>query len=171
MLAMVSDSGFQFLPQGALIQEFKVAGQNIVLGFPRAEPYQDAPFFGETIGRVANRLKDATITNLNGRSYKLAANNGKNHLHGGVKGWGKRTFTGPVPMERHGHESVQFTYVSPDGEEGYPGTVQVRVWYTAFEEQDHQGGGPVKTVLVAEYEVELIGNECQETVVNVTNHR
>jgi len=166
-MASSSKSAFAFLPQGALIQEFIVAGHNIVLGFPRGDPYQDAPFLGETIGRVANRLKDAEITSLNGRSYKLAANNGKNHLHGGVKGWGKKTFSGPHPQERNGKESVQFTYLSPDGDEGYPGTVELRVWYTGFEEQEE---GVTKVVLVAEYEVEFVGDECDETAVNVTNH-
>lgn len=156
------------MPLGALIQEFKVDGQNIVLGFPEGEPYATAPYFGETIGRVANRIKDGTIENLNGKSLKLAQNGGRNHLHGGRKGWGKQNFTGPQPVNRNGKESVLFTYVSPDGEEGYPGTVEIRVWYSASEENE---AGVKKTVLVAEYEVEFTGTECEETVVNVTNHR
>jgi aldose 1-epimerase len=141
-----------------------VAGHNIVLGFPRPEDYAKiSPFFGETIGRVANRVKNAEIGSLNGQSYKLSANEGANQLHGGVKGWGKKTFSGPHPVNRHGKEAVLFTYVSPDGEEGYPGTVELKVWYTAWTEDE-------KIVLETEYEVELIGSECEETVVNVTNH-
>jgi aldose 1-epimerase len=58
-----------------------------------------------------------------------------------------------------------FKYRCVDGEEGYPGTVEVRVWYTASKE------GEAKTVLTAEYEVEFVGDECEETVVNITNHR
>ncbi|KIW89193.1 uncharacterized protein Z519_10045 [Cladophialophora bantiana CBS 173.52] len=163
---MSSDSGFSFLPQGAIIQEFKVAGHNIVLGYPTPEPYADSPFFGETIGRVANRIKDAEFT-LNGKLYKLAANEGPTHIHGGLKGWGKKKFNGPQPVSRNGKEAVLFTYVSPDGEEGYPGTVELRVWYIAWTEEE---SGLTKTVLETEYEVELIGNECDETVVNITNH-
>lgn len=164
---MASDSGFSFLPQGAIIQEFKVAGHNIVLGFPHPEPYADSPFFGETIGRVANRIKNAQFR-LNGRSYKLAANDNSNHLHGGAQGWGKKKFNGPRPVNRNGKEGVLFTYVSPDGDEGYPGTVELRVWYTAWAEEED---GLSKTVLETEYEVEFIGSECDETVINVTNHR
>ena len=165
---MASTSAFTFLPTGALIQEFKVGGQNIVLGFPTIEPYKEAPFFGETIGRVANRIKDAVIEDLNGKSYKLYQNNGAHSLHGGQEGWGKKVFKGPDPQERHGKESVKFTYTSPDGEEGYPGTVELRVWYTAYEEQED---GVNKTILITEYEVELVGDEVDETVINVTNHR
>ena len=165
---MTLDSAFSFLPRGALIQEFKVGGHNIVLGFRNPEPYAAAPFFGETIGRVANRIKNGVIEDLNGKSYQLDQNNGPNHLHGGHMGWGRREFSGPHPMLRNGKETVQFTYASPDGEEGYPGTVEVRVWYSASEEQE---GGVTKTVLLAEYEVEMIGEECNETAVNVTNHR
>ena len=165
---MAVNAAFAFLPNGALIQEFKVGGHNIVLGFRDAEPYATAPFFGETIGRVANRLAKGVIENLNGRTYQLDQNNGPNHLHGGAKGWGRKLFSGPDPMMRNGKESVQFTYVSPDGDEGYPGTIELRVWYSTSEEDDD---GVSKVVLVAEYEVEFIGDECEETAVNVTNHR
>lgn len=163
---MASESGFSFLAQGAIIQEFKVAGHNIVLGFPRPEPYADSPFFGETIGRVANRIKNAEF-HVNGKSYQVAANEGKNHIHGGKKGWGKKTFSGPKPINRDGKEGVLFTYVSPDGDEGYPGTVELRVWYIAYTEKED---GVPKVVLETEYEVELVGSECEETVVNITNH-
>ena len=164
---MASDSGFSFLPQGAIVQEFKVAGHNIVLGFSSPEPYAaDSPFFGETIGRVANRIKNAEF-NLNGKVYKLAANEGPTHIHGGDEGWGKKKFHGPQPVNRHGKEAVLFTYLSRDGEEGYPGTVELRVWYIASTEQEK---GVSKTVLETEYEVELIGDEVEETVVNITNH-
>jgi len=166
---MASESGVTFQPTGALIQELKIAGHNIVLGYPSLEPYAKAPFFGETIGRVANRIKQAQIDGLNGKSYKLAANDGPNHLHGGEQGWGKKVFKGPEPVNRNGQESVLFTYVSPDGEEGYPGTVELRVWYTAYEEA-REAGSP-KFVLETEYEVELIGSEVDETVINITNHR
>lgn len=167
---MSVEDAFTFLPQGAIIQEFRVAGHNIVQGFPTAEPYKakNSAYFGETIGRVANRIKDAKIQNLNGKSYQLTANNGPNALHGGPAGWGKRTFDGPVPVNRNGTEAVQFKYLSKDGEEGYPGTVELRVWYIASKKSD---GGVEKTQLEIEYEVELVGDEVDETLVSVTNHR
>ena len=165
---MSLNSAFSFLPNGALIQDFKVAGTSIVLGFPDAEPYATAPFFGETIGRVANRTKNGVIDNLNGKSYQLGKNNGPNHLHGGASGWGKKKFSGPHPLTRNGKESVQFTYISPDGDVGYPGTVELRVFYSASEESED---GVTKTVLTTEYEVEMTGDEVDETAVNVTNHR
>ena len=67
-------------------------------------------------------------------------------------------------MNRNGREGVQFRYLSRDGEEGYPGTVECFVWYTAAMEGE-------KTVLEIEYQVELLGDECEETVCGVTNHR
>ena len=75
---MTLNPAFAFLPHGALIQEFKVGGHNIVLGFPDPEPYATAPFFGETIGRVANRIKNGVIENLNGKTYHLDTNNSPN---------------------------------------------------------------------------------------------
>ncbi|KAI9928044.1 hypothetical protein ASPWEDRAFT_112787 [Aspergillus wentii DTO 134E9] len=163
-------SAFTFIPLGAIIQEFQVAGQNIVLGFPTQEQYieYNTPHFGATIGRVANRIKDAVIHNLNGRDYTFAKNNGPNSLHGGVNGWGKRIFDGPHTVKHNGKEALLFKYLSKDGEEGYPGTVELRVWYTASKE-DIDGPAP-KTVLSLEYEVEFVGDECEETVINLTNH-
>ena len=160
-----SDS-FMFLPQGGIIQEFKVGGRNITLGFPSAASYKSKnnPFCGETIGRVANRISGAKINNLNGKSYDLNANNGPNTLHGGVEGWGKKDFEGPTPVDRNGRQAVMFKYLSKDGEEGFPGTVEFRLWYFP-EVQDG------KTSLEIEYEVELVGDEVEETAVGVTNHR
>ena len=160
------ESAFTFLAQGAIIQEFDVDAQNIVLAFPEAKFYKshNAPYFGETIGRTTNRVKDAQIHDLNGKTYTLHSNDGPNCLHGGAKGWGKKDFEGPIPVYRNAKEGVQFTYLSKDGEEGYPGTVECKVWYTAGKENG-------KTVLDVEYQVEFVGDECEETVVGVTNHR
>ena len=160
------ESTFTFIPYGAIIQEFNVAGHNIVQNFPEAGLYEEynTPHFGETIGRTTNRVKDARVENLNGKTYTLNANNGSNSLHGGPSGWGKRVWEGPTAMNRNGKEGVQFKYLSNDGEEGYPGTVECRCWYTAWTEEG-------KTLLEIEYEAELVGNECEETVIGVTNHR
>jgi len=166
---MSSTKAFTFLPLGAIIQKFVVNGKNIVQGFPVAELYKqhNAPFFGETIGRIANRVSKAKINDLNGKSYQLAVNNGPNSLHGGDLGWGKREFEGPIIVDRNGKEATLFKYVSKDGEEGYPGAVEVRVWYVqAKEEVD----GAQQEVLYIEYEAELIGDEVEETAINMTNH-
>ncbi|KAL8662552.1 MAG: hypothetical protein Q9202_004604 [Teloschistes flavicans] len=167
MTATNPDSVFTFLSRGALIQEFIVAGHNVVQSFPEAKFYRthNDAYLGETIGRTTNRVKGAKLENLNGQSYQLVANDGENpnSLHGGTRGWGKQDFEGPKPVNKNGKEGVQFRYVSKDGEEGYPGTVECLVWYTAGVEDG-------KTVLEVEYQVELIGDECEETVVGVTNH-
>ncbi|KAF2751645.1 galactose mutarotase-like protein [Sporormia fimetaria CBS 119925] len=166
---MATQDAFKFLPLGAIIQEFNVKGRNIVQGFPTAELYQqhNGPYFGETIGRIANRVSNAKINELNGKSYPLAANNGPNALHGGVEGWGKRTFEGPLSVTRNGKDAVLFKYLSRDGEEGYPGTVEIRVWYT--QEKERQGDAEAE-VLHIEFEVEMIGDDVAETAVNMTNH-
>lgn len=168
MAADTLESSVNFLPQGAIIQDFIVGGYNIVQSFPEPSLYLNAPHFGETIGRVANRIKDGVIQNLNGTSYKLVQNNAPNHLHGGTSGWGKKNFLGPVPTEKEGKTGVYFTYTSPDGEEGYPGTLDISVWYTAYQADED---GAKKTVLEVDYEVNFTGDECEETVVNMTNHR
>lgn len=165
-----SESSVTFLPLGAIIQEFAVNGKNIVQNFATAEQYKqyNKPFFGETIGRVANRISGAKINSLNGQSYALAANNGPNSLHGGDGGWGKREFDGPTPLNKKGKEAVLFKYSSPDGEGGYPGAVELKVWYTAYNEDVN---GSKHTVLETEYEAELVGDDSvQETLVGLTNH-
>lgn len=168
---MSEEAAFTFLPLGGIIQEFRVNGQNLVLGFNTQEQYlkHNTPHFGATIGRVANRIQNGVITHLNGREYTLFKNDGPNSLHGGERGWGQRVFDGPHTVKRDGRDALLFRYRSFDGEEGYPGTVELRVWYMASKE-DVNGAQP-KTVLTAEYEVKFIGLECQETVVNLTNHR
>lgn len=177
---MTSPAPFQFLPLGAIIQTFQVGRTNIVQGFPTSELYEklNSPYFGETIGRVANRIKGAKIDSLNGKSYSLAANDGPNNLHGGVKGWGKRVWNGPTPIgykeipgleggNFFGGESVKFTLRSDDGDEGFPGDVDATVIYTAGT-QVTSDGKEVR-ILAMEYQAELVGG-ADETVINMTNH-
>jgi aldose 1-epimerase len=173
---------FQFLPLGAIIQSILIGETNIVQGFPTQAQYEshNSPFFGETIGRVANRISNAKINSLNEKSYSLAANNGVNSLHGGAKGWGKHIWQGPTPVgvrvipglqeggKLEGGESVKFTLRSEDGDEGYPGTVETSVVYTAGTQKSAQG--KEVRVLGIEYEVKLVGDEVEETAVNITNH-
>ncbi|KAI1302874.1 galactose mutarotase-like domain-containing protein [Xylaria venustula] len=168
-----------FLPLGAIIQSFKVDGVNIVQGFPTQELYEshNSPFFGETIGRVANRISNAKLASVNGgKSYALTANDGSNTLHGGKKGWGKRIWDGPKPIgvrdvaglegDFQGGESVEFTLRSEDGDEGFPGEVLAKVIYTTGK---ISSGGKEATILGIEYEAELVGG-ADETVINMTNH-
>jgi aldose 1-epimerase len=173
---MSNEPEISFLPLGAIIQSISVAGVNIVQGFPTQDLYvsHNSPYFGETIGRVANRIKDAKINSVNNSSYSLAANNGPNNLHGGIKGWGKKVWEGPkrVGVRKipgvdglDGGESVEFTLKSEDGEEGFPGEVLVKVIYTTGTQDV---GGKTAVVLGMEYEAELVGAE--ETVINLTNH-
>jgi len=165
----MSANAFTFLPLGAIIKEFKVNGINIVQCFDNAEQYKkyNGPFFGETIGRIANRVAGAKINDLNGKSYQLPVNNGPNSLHGGEKGFGKHEFEGPVKVTRNGEDAELFKYTSKDGEEGYPGTLQVSVWYVQKKEE---ANGVQQEVLYIEYEAELVGDEVEETGINMTNH-
>ncbi|KAL2261387.1 hypothetical protein VTK26DRAFT_4257 [Humicola hyalothermophila] len=177
----MADAPVTFLPLGAIIQELRVGGINIVQGFPEQAQYEqhNAPYFGETIGRVANRISGARLERLNGgQTYALAANNGPNSLHGGPRGWGKQVWNGPVPVgvrgvpglseggALEGGESVRFSLVSPDGDEGFPGTVEASVVYTVGKQVQE---GKEVVVLAMEYEAELVGG-ADETVINMTNH-
>lgn len=119
---------------GATLTELHVpdkAGKtgDVVLGFDKLDPYlKGHPFFGSTVGRVANRIAKGAFT-LDGRSYQVAVNNGPNHLHGGLKGYDKVVWKA-TPKQNPDGPSVEFTYKSHDGEEGYPGDLDVTVVYT-----------------------------------------
>ncbi len=120
---------------GATLAELHVedaAGKpaNIVLGYDRLEPYlAGVPYFGATVGRVANRIARGVFS-LDGKTYRLAANdNGVHHLHGGRKGFDKVVWRAEEVKSPTG-PAVKFSYRSPDGDEGYPGTLDVSVTYT-----------------------------------------
>src|SRR5436190_17429917 len=107
---------------GATITELHVPDgksgtTDVVLGFDNLEQYLAGhPYFGSTVGRVANRIARGQFT-LEGKHYQLAVNNGPNHLHGGLKGLDKALWKAvPLPGA-----AVRFSYLSPDGEDGYPG--------------------------------------------------
>jgi aldose 1-epimerase len=102
---------------------------DVVVGHESLEGYLTrSRFFGAVAGRYANRIAGGQFT-LDGRTYPLAKNNGPNHLHGGIKGFDKVVWRAAIGKDRRG-PSVVFSRTSPDGEEGYPGTLAVTVTYT-----------------------------------------
>jgi aldose 1-epimerase len=143
---------------GGIITSLRVPDRNgrvddIVLGFDRLDGYlKDPPFFGAIIGRYGNRIAKGQFT-LDGKTYKLATNNGPNHLHGGTKGFDKVLWTvEPVA----GKNAIAFSRTSPDGEEGYPGNLRVQVTYTLTD----------KNELVVDYRA----TTDKPTIVNLTQH-
>jgi aldose 1-epimerase len=146
---------------GAIITELHVPdrqGQvtNVVLGFDNLDRYlQGHPALGATIGRVANRIAGARFT-LDGKEYPLAANIGPHHIHGGRVGFHQRAWqTRPLPPQAD-RAAVEFSYLSVDGEEGYPGNLEVKVTFTLTDDSE----------LRIDYEAETD----QPTPVNLTNH-
>ena len=124
---------------------------NVVLGFETPEEYAANPrYLGAIVGRYANRIANAQFT-LDGKTYRLAANNGANHLHGGVTGFDKRVWRAACDAT-----SLELRYLSPDGEEGYPGNLDVRVTYTVSDDNE----------LIVEY----FATTDQATPVNLTQH-
>ncbi len=142
------------LTYGGRIQSLHIDGRDIVCGFDTLEDYEnDNSYQGAIIGRYANRISEGTFT-LNGKKYELAKNDkGLNHNHGGVSGFDRKVWTAEIPDVRK--ESLVLRYTSPDGEEGYPGNLDVTVTYTLTENR-----------LAIRYEAICDS----DTYVNLTNH-
>ena len=125
---------------GGIITSLKVpdrAGHlgDIVLGFDTIDGYlKDPPYFGALIGRYGNRIAKGQFA-LDEKTFKLATNNGPNHLHGGVKGFDKVVWSA-VPGEDATGVSVTLSRTSPDGEEGYPGNLHATVRYTLTDKNE-----------------------------------
>jgi aldose 1-epimerase len=101
---------------------------DIVLGFDNLQAYLDGhPYFGCIVGRCANRIAGAKFE-LDGRTYLLANNVGNDHLHGGISGFDKKVWE-PKEIRQGDEAGIELNYTSPDGEEGYPGELRVRVIY------------------------------------------
>jgi aldose 1-epimerase len=119
---------------GAIITHLKTrdrAGKldDIVLGYDDLPGYvKQNPYFGAVVGRYGNRIANGRFT-IAGKTYTLATNNGPNHLHGGVKGFDKVVWKAE-PFQKGDAAGVVFRHVSPDGDEGYPGTLTAHVTYT-----------------------------------------
>ncbi len=129
----------------------KIAG--IVLGHDTASEYvQATPYFGAAIGRFANRIKDGKFT-LDGNEYTLAQNNGPNALHGGLRGFDKVVWDTEILADEN---AIRMTYVSADGEEGFPGEVKTVMTYTLTEAN--------------ELKIDYAAETTKATPYNITNH-
>jgi aldose 1-epimerase len=128
---------------------------DVVLGFDDIEGYlKTTTYIGSLVGRYANRIARGRFT-LNGTEYKLATNNGENHLHGGVRGFDKVVWKAR-PVAARGGQALELTYLSKDGEEGYPGNLNVRVVYTLTNAN--------------ELKIDYHATTDKDTVVNLTQH-
>ena len=133
LFTLKNDNGIEVAVSnyGGLIKSIRTpdrsgAFADIVLGFDTLEGYLgEHPYFGAVLGRYANRIAFGRFT-IDNVPHRLAMNNGPNHLHGGVKGFDKHVWQPEILAGN----SVRFSRVSPDGEEGYPGTLQVAVAYS-----------------------------------------
>lgn len=150
----------RILSYGAVLQSLSTPDRTgkadeITLGYADMKGYLTAPnYFGATVGRYANRIKGGTFS-IDGKAYRLTANNGANALHGGVRGYDKRLWT--VERVTSGPSAaVVLKYVSADGEEGYPGELTVTATY-ALNEQN-------------ELRVDYSATTTKPTIVNITNH-
>ena len=128
---------------------------DVVLGYDSLDQYESAEgYLGALIGRYGNRIAKGTFS-LDGKEYKLAVNNGVNHLHGGLKGFDKVVWTANSSIQADGLH-LQLTYLSRDGEEGYPGNLNVKVEY----------------ILTDSNELKIVYSATTDkpTIINLTNH-
>jgi aldose 1-epimerase len=146
---------------GAIITEIHAPDRSgkdadVVLGFDNLDRYvKGHPFFGAIAGRVANRIANGRFT-LDGKEYTLAKNNGPNHLHGGLKGFDKKIWKSVTRPATEHEVGVELSCFSPDGEEGYPGNLNVTVTYTLTEKN--------------ELRIDYKATTDKDTPVNLTNH-
>jgi aldose 1-epimerase len=157
ILANTSGLGITVLTYGGIIQSIYVPDKDgntldVALGFSNVQDYVDkSPYFGALIGRYGNRIAKGTFE-LNGKTYTLAINNDPNSLHGGKRGFDKRIWKASNVSDT----GITLSYTSPDGEEGYPGTLDVTVTYTLTDDN----------AIKIDYEATTDAT----TVLNLTNH-
>ena len=141
---------------GAAIWDIQTAGrsgklESVVLGYASLDDYfNDSVYMGATVGRYCNRIKEGKFS-IGDNAYELLVNNGPNHLHGGVLGFDKQVWDFEVKTG-----AVEFSLTSPDGDNGYPGNLEVRVKYTLTE---------TNQVII-----DFRAVSDQDTLVNLTNH-
>jgi aldose 1-epimerase len=145
------------LTYGGIVQTLEVPGRdgvpaNVVLGLATLDAYLagNPPYLGALVGRYANRIAAGSFT-LDGRGYRLPVNNPPNSLHGGTDGFDKRVWTATGTTD-----GVELAYTSPEGEMGYPGTLEVRARYTLT------AGNELR--------IDYQATTAAPTVVNLTNH-
>lgn len=163
MFTLTNKNGIEVkaITYGGIITSIKTPDRSgamgdIVLGFDSIDGYLAGhPFFGALVGRYGNRIAKGRFT-IDGVDYKLATNNGPNHLHGGVKGFDKKIWKAEILPAKAGQSGIAFTYTSADGEEGYPGTLDVKVTYTLSDSNQ----------LLVEYDA----STDKSTHVNLTQH-
>lgn len=146
----------QILNYGGIIKSIKACDwsgrkRDIVLGYDSLESYEKQDkYFGALIGRCANRMGGSCFS-ISGKKYAITPNEGRNHLHGGAFGFDKKIWDAHLEDDK-----LQLSYVSPDGEEGYPGQLTVTVTYSLTEEN--------------ELSIDYSAVTNQDTVVSLTNH-
>jgi aldose 1-epimerase len=147
-------------PYGGVVVSLRIPDRrgdlgDVVLGYDQLDGYlKKGAYLGALIGRYGNRIRGGTFS-LDGREYKLARNNGDNHLHGGLVGFDKVLWNG-AGQATDGGVSLELTYTSKDGEEGYPGNLSVTVHYTLTSNDELKIGYSAVTD--------------KPTIVNLTNH-
>jgi aldose 1-epimerase len=148
------------LNYGAIIQSIKTPDkkgifEDVTLGYDSFPDYESKnQFFGAVAGRYGNRIANAKFV-LDGKTYPLVANNGVNHLHGGLKGFDKANWKVAVVSQAE-NPAIQLTYLSKDGEEGYPGNLNVEIVYTLTEDN--------------QVSVRYMAKTDKRTVINLTQH-
>jgi aldose 1-epimerase len=159
-LTNANGSSVAILTWGATVQSLMMPDRNgalgnVALGFDNLEDFTTlSPYFGSIVGRYANRIALGQFT-LEGETYQLAINNDPNTLHGGEKGFDKQIWTATGSDSADG-PALQLTYTSPDGEEGYPGTLDVAVIYTLTDND--------------ELRIDYLATTDAPTVINLSNH-
>lgn len=145
---------------GGTLVSIIVPGKNgklndVILGYDDLKSYENADFyFGALVGRHANRIKNAEFT-LNGKLYKVTKNSGKHQLHGGFKGFNSKVWDAEI-VNKSGKEALKLTYTSVDGEEGFPGTLNVSAVYSLTDDNA--------------VEVDYNAVSDKDTIVNLTHH-
>jgi aldose 1-epimerase len=135
-------------------REGKIA--DVVLGYDDLDGYeQDKAYLGATVGRYANRIAGGQFV-LDGTTFQIPKNNGANSLHGGIRGFNKKVWTG-VDRSRADAQIIELSYTSPDGEEGFPGALKVTVTYTLPADKN-------------ELRIDYSATTDKDTVLNLTNH-
>ena len=150
----------QIITYGGIVSSLNVPDINgkskdVVLGYDNLLDYENgSPYFGSLIGRYGNRIANGKFS-LNGQEYTLIQNNGKNHLHGGIKGFDKVVWTAETETLKD-KAKLKLSYLSQHMEEGYPGNLNVEVIYTLTDDNS--------------LEVDYRATTDQPTVVNLTQH-